>query len=327
MRRRSSWRISHLLACTLAVAATPDGRSQEWPGGPVRIIVPTAAGSSVDLVARTLGERLAVKWGHPVVIDNRAGAGGITGMNAVARSAPDGLTLGLGFSGPVALAALLDAKLPYQVGADLIPVVMTTAQPNVLAVPATLPVHDLAELVTWARQQGGKISYASVGTGSTSHLGMEMFKAEAGFEAVHIPYAGSPPAATSLAAGETQMLFAVQPALKPLVAAGRIRLLATTSLRRSELSADLPTVAESGYPGFEVMGWNGLFAPAGTPTGIVAKINADVNAALAEAGVRSVLVSQGLLPVGGSAAAFGQVIADDIRRWTPVVQRLRLRKD
>lgn len=326
MKSLSSWRIVHILACTLAVAAAPGARSQGWPGGPVRIIVPTGAGSSVDLVARTLGERLATRWGHPVIIDNRAGAGGVIGMNAVARSAPDGLTLGLG-SGQVVLAALLDGKGPYQAGTDLIPVVMTTRQPNVLAVPASLPVHDLAELVAWARQQGGKLTYASVGIGSTSHLGMEMFKAAAGFEATHIPYPGSPPAATSLAAGDTQMLFAVLPALKPLVAAGRIRLLATTSPRRSELSPDLPTVAESGYPGFEVMGWNGLFAPAGTPAAMVTKINADANAALAEAPVRSILVSQGLLPVGGSAAAFAEIIAEDIRRWTPIVQRLRLGKD
>ncbi|WP_457332166.1 Bug family tripartite tricarboxylate transporter substrate binding protein [Rhizobacter sp. P5_C2] len=327
MTALSSWRIVHILACTLAVAAAPETRSQEWPGGPVRIIVPTTAGSSVDLVARTLGEQLAVRWGRPVIIDNRAGAGGVTGMNAVARSVPDGLTLGLGFSGPVALAALLDGRVPNQAGMELVPVVMATAQPNVLAVSASLPVHDLAEFVTWARQQGGKLAYASVGIGSTSHLGMELFKTVAGFEATHIPYAGSAPAATSLAAGDTQMLFAVQTALKPLVAAGRIRLLATTSLRRSELSPDLPTVAESGYPGFEVMGWNGLFVPAGTPLAIVTKINTDANAALADVTIRAALVSQGMLPAGGSAAAFGQIIAEDIRRWTPVVQRLRLGKD
>jgi tripartite-type tricarboxylate transporter receptor subunit TctC len=325
MRSPSSWRIAHLLTCTLATVAASAAHAQGWPGAPVRIIVPAAAGSSLDMLARTLGERLSASWGQPVLIDNRTGAGGVTGIHAVVRSAPDGLTLGVGFPGPIALAPLLDTKLPYQPSLDLVPVVLTSAQPNALAVTASLPVHNVAELVAWARQQHGNIAFASVGNGSTSHLGMEMFKVLAGFEATHVPYSSSPPAATSLAAGDTQMLFAVQTALKPLVSAGRIRLLATTSLQRSALSPDLPSVAESGYPGFEVTGWNGLFAPAGTPAATIRKINADVNAVLADGSVQAALLAQGMQPVGGSAAAFGQLIADDVRRWTPIIQRLNIK--
>jgi hypothetical protein len=174
----------------------------------------------------------------------------------------------------------------------------------VLAVPASNPANSLPEFVAWAKKQGGKLSYGSVGNGSSSHLTMELFKSVTGIDAVHVPYAGSPPAGTSLAAGETQMLFTVAPALLPLIQGKRVKLIAATSAQRTELMKDLPTVAESGYPGFEALAWNGLFTAAGTPAEVVNRINADVNAVMKEPAVRELLAKQGLIAGGGTPAEF-----------------------
>lgn len=178
--------------CAFAAAAAQTG----WPAKPVRIVVPAPAGSSLDIIARTLGERLKDRWKQPVTIDNRAGAGGMLGMDAVSKAAPDGTTLGVGFNGPIAFGPYMYKKMPYQPAKDLLPIVLTTSQPNVLAVNASVPAKTLPEFVAWARQQGDKLSYGSVGNGSSSHLTMELLKAGAGFDAVHVPYAGSPPAGT-----------------------------------------------------------------------------------------------------------------------------------
>jgi tripartite-type tricarboxylate transporter receptor subunit TctC len=269
-----------LIALSLGLALTGVAHADTWPSKPVRVVVPAPAGSSLDIIVRTLGEKLKDRWGQPLVVENKAGAGGMLGMDVVAKAPADGYTLGIGFNGPIAFGPYLYKKMPYDPAKDLLPVVLTTSQPNVLAVQASNPAKTLPEFVAWAKSQGGKLSYGSVGNGSSSHLTMELFKTVTDIDAVHVPYAGSPPAGTSIAAGETQALFTVAPALLPLVQAGRVRLIAGTSLKRSEVMPDLPTVAESGYPGFEALAWNGLFAPAGTPAATVEKINADVNAAL-----------------------------------------------
>ena len=195
-------------------------------------------------------------------------------------------------------------KMPYDPARELLPVVLTTSQPNVLAVNAANPANTLPEFVAWAKKEAGKVSYGSVGNGSSSHLSMELFKSVAGFDAVHVPYAGSPPAGTSLAANETQALLTVAPALMPLVQGGRIKLLAVTSAQRMESMKTLPTFAESGFAGFEALAWNGLFAPAGTPQAVIDRINADVNFALKDPGVREAFDKQGLIVGGGSPAEF-----------------------
>ncbi|MEG1769709.1 MAG: tripartite tricarboxylate transporter substrate binding protein, partial [Comamonas sp.] len=202
-----------LLACTLATAAM----AEAWPEKPVRVVVPAPAGSSLDVIARTLGQRLSVRWKQPVVVENKPGAGGMIGMDAVAKARPDGYTLGVGFNGPIAFGPFMYKKMSYDPARDLLPVVLTTSQPNVLAVPANHPANNVSEFVAWARKQGDKLSYASVGAGSSSHLTMELLKSTAGIEAVHVPYAGSPPAVNALVSGEVQALFTVQPALLPLV--------------------------------------------------------------------------------------------------------------
>ena len=204
---------------------------------------------------------------------------------------------------------------------------LTTSQPNVLAVPTTIAAKTLPEFIAWAKTQGDKLSYGSVGNGSSSHLTMELFKVDTGISAVHVPYSGSPPAATSLAAGDTQMLFAVAPAMLPLVQAGKVKFLAATSLQRSESLKDVPTVAEAGYPGFEALAWNGLFTAAGTPAAVVERINADVNAALKDPAVQAALVKQGLIVGGGYAAEFKSFIERDSKKWGAIIEKVGIKID
>ena len=308
-----------------ALAFAGGAAAQGWPERPVRIVVPAPAGSSLDVVVRTLGEKLKERWKQPIVVDNKPGAGGLLGMDAVAKAPPDGLTLGIGFNGPIAFAPFMYKKLPYDPARDLAPVVLTTSQPNVLAVPAANPAKTVPQFIAWAKGQGDKVSYASVGNGSSSHLTAELFDRETGIHAVHVPYNGSPPAATSVAAGETQMLFAVAPALLPMVQAGKLRLLAVTSLERVPTMKDLPTLAEQGLPGFEALAWNGLFAPAATPAALIERINADVNAALREADVREAFARQGLIVGGGSAAEFKALIERDAKKWGAIITQAGIR--
>ncbi len=316
-----------LASALVASLMLSQAQAQAWPERPVRVIVPAPAGSSLDIIVRTLEPRLVERWKQPLVVENRAGAGGMLGMDVAAKAAPDGHTLAIGFNGPVAFGPFMYKKMPYDPGRDLLPIVLTTSQPNVLAVAAANPAKSLPEFISWAKAQGDKLSYGSVGNGSSSHLTMELFKVDAGIHAVHVPYAGSPPAATSLAAGDTQMLFAVAPALLPLVTGGRIKFLAATSLQRSDSLKDLPTVAEQGFPGFEALAWNGLFTAAGTPAPIVERINADVNAALKDPDVRAAFVKQGLIVGGGSAAEFKAFIERDSRKWGAIIEKVGIKID
>jgi tripartite-type tricarboxylate transporter receptor subunit TctC len=218
-------------------------------------------------------------------------------------------------------------KMPYAPAKDLLPIVLTTSQPNVLAVAAGNPANTVPEFVAWAKKQGDKLSYGSVGNGSSSHLTMELFKSVAGFDAVHVPYAGSPPAGTSLAAGETQALMTVAPALLPLIQGGRIKLIATTSAQRTDGMKDLPTVADSGYPGFESLAWNGLFTAAGTPADVIDRINADVNAVLKDPAVRDALGKQGLIAGGGTPAEFKAFIDSEGKKWGAIIKRVGITVD
>ncbi|MFS2208264.1 Bug family tripartite tricarboxylate transporter substrate binding protein [Variovorax sp. Varisp36] len=312
-----------LLASVLAAGAW----AQDWPAKPVRVIVPAPAGSSLDLIARTLADRLRVTWKQPVVIETKAGAGGLIGMDTVAKAPHDGYTLGIGFNGPIAFGPYMYARMPYVPSRDLVPIVLTTSQPNVLAVQANNPANTLPEFVEWAKKRGDKFSYASVGAGSSSHLTMELFRSVAHIEAVHVPYAGSPPAGLSLAAGDTQALFAVAPALLPLIQGQRVKLIAITSATRSELMKDLPTVAESGYAGFEALAWNGFFAASGTPPEVVRRINADVNEVLREPAVRELLANQGLVAGGGSPEEFKAFIDSEGRKWGAIIAKVGIRLD
>jgi tripartite-type tricarboxylate transporter receptor subunit TctC len=318
----------HLLCATwLALTPLATLAQAAWPSKPVKIVVPTGPGSSLDLIARSMGDKLAARWGQPVVIDNRPGAGGMLGMDIVAK-ATDGHTLGIGFNGPVAFAPFLYRKMPYDPARDLLPVIMTTSQPNVLAVSVDkVPSKTVAEFVAWAKAQDGKLNYSSLGNGSSAHLTMELFMTEAGFTATHVPFNGSPPAAMAVAQGEADATFMVAPALLPHVRNHKVRLLAVSSAQRPDSLKELPTLASAGYPNVESLAWNGYFVPAATPDAVVQKINADANAVLQDAAVRQALDAQGLTVVGGSAADFRRAIDADVKRWGPVITRIGVKLD
>ncbi|WP_295528656.1 tripartite tricarboxylate transporter substrate binding protein [uncultured Pseudacidovorax sp.] len=319
--------MKRILALALFPLLTLHAAAQSWPTKPVKVVVPAPAGSSLDFIVRTLGNRLSTRWGQPVIVDNKPGAGGMLGMSAVAKAAPDGYTLGIGFNGPIAFAPFMYKQMAYDPVKDLAPIVLTSSQPNVLAVPANHPAKTVQEFVGWARAQPNGVAYGSVGAGSSSHLTMELLRTTAGFEATHVPFNGSPPAGISLASGETQALFTVAPALLPLVASGRIRLLAVTSAKRMEGMEQLPTIAESGYPGFEALAWNGLFSAAGTPAAVVAKVNADVNTALKEPEVQAAFAKQGLVPGGGTPQSLASFMAQERSKWGAIIQKTGIRLD
>jgi tripartite-type tricarboxylate transporter receptor subunit TctC len=320
-RKRVVWSVTAgvaMLGASLAFAQT-------WPTKPVRIVVPAQTGSSLDIVARALSEKLASRWGQAVIVDNKPGAGGLIGVDAAAKAPPDGYVLALGFNGPLAFAPFLYRSMPYDVARDLVPVVMTSNQPNVLAIHAKLAAKSVKQLISWARGNPGKVTYASVGSGSSSHLTMELFKREAGFDAVHVPYNGSPAAALSVAQGETQLLFAVASGVMPQVQTGQIRLLAVTSAKRFEGLSELPTMIESGLREFTAEAWNGLVTAAGTPPAVVNKINADVNQALRLAEMRARFQSLGMAATGGSPEAFKRLIDSEAKRWGSVIERAGIR--
>ena len=316
-----------ICAALAGVTSLPLFAQTNWPTRPVKIVVPTGPGSSLDLIVRTMGDKMAARWGQPVVVENKPGAGGMLGLD-VAAKATDGHTLAIGFNGPIAFGPFLYRKMPYDPAKDLLPIIMTTSQPNVLAVNADkVPAKTVPELVAWAKAQGGKMNYSSLGNGSSAHLTMELFLAEAGITATHVPYNGSPPAAMAVAQGEADATFMVAPALLPHVRNHKIRLLAVSSAQRPDSLKELPTLAAGGYPNVESLAWNGLFAPAGTPDAVLQKINADANAALQDPAVRQALDNLGLTVVGGSAADFKRAIDADVQRWGPVITKLGVKLD
>jgi tripartite-type tricarboxylate transporter receptor subunit TctC len=317
----------HLLFAGLCATAQPLFAQPAWPTQTVKIVVPTGAGSSLDLIVRLMSDKLAARWGQTVLVENKAGAGGMLGLD-IAAKATDGHTLAIGFNGPVAFAPFLYRKTPYDPARDLRPIVMTTSQPNVLAVSTDkVPARTLAEFVAWARAAGGKMNYSSLGNGSSAHLTMELFLAEAGITATHIPFNGSPPAAMAVAQGTADATFMVAPALLPHVQSGKVRMLAVSSAQRPDSLKELPTLAEGGLPKVESLAWNGLVGPASMADATVARINADVNAVLADPGVRDIMAKNGLTIVGGTAAEFQHVIDADVARWGPIITRIGVKLD
>lgn len=308
-------------AWSLATSAQP------WPAKPIKFVMTAPAGSSIDAIGRILGDKLKDTLKQPVVIENRAGAGGTLATDYVAKSAPDGYTLVLSFNGPLSFGPHLYAKLPYDPFKDLMPVITTTSQPNVLAVNGAVTATSLKELIAHAKAHPGKLSYASVGNGSSSHLAMELLKSMAGIDIMHVPFNGSPPAIASVAGNDTQLLFAVPTAITPLAKAGKVRMLAVSGATRYALTPELPTVAEAGLPKFEALAWNGVLLPAGTPAQIVARLNREINAALNNAEVRAKLNSAGLEPVGGTADEFRRLIQSESEKWGPIIRRIGARVD
>jgi len=317
MNRRDT--ITALLA--LSTAAGPFGvRAQTYPVKPVRWIVPYAPGGFVDTRSRQLAMRLADLWKQPVVVDNRAGAGGVIGTELVARAAGDGYTIGMGSFPPLAANVSLMKSLPYDPLRDLAQVVLVEKSPLVLMVHPSVTAKTLAEFVTLAKANPGKFSFGSSGIGGPHHLSGEMFRMLAGIDIAHVPYKGGAPAAADLLAGHILMMFELTYAALPSIKAGRLRPLAVTTDTRLPMLPEVPTFAESGYPALVVSNWQGVIAPRNTPRDIVDRINQSVNQVLAMAPVRDSILNQGNEIGGGTPESFAALIRAEIPRWAKVVK-------
>lgn len=308
------------LSAVALVALAPFGAAaQDYPSKPLKLVVPFPAGGPADTIGRIYAEKLSALLGQPVVIENRAGAGGVTGIAAVAKSDPDGHTLGIATSGTLAMNVVLQDKLPYHPLKDLTLVTQAASVPELLVVGTQVPAKSVAELVALAKAQPGKINFASTGLGSMPHLAAELFKITAKIDIVHVPYAGAAPAVNDMLGGHVQMLFADVPVLLGSVTSGKLRALAVGSTKRVAVLPDVPTMIESGMPQVEADNWYGIVAPANMPTAVAAKLHSNSVAALKSEEVTEKLGKQGVLTVGSTTAAFTQYVKGEIDRWGGVV--------
>ncbi|QSI28799.1 tripartite tricarboxylate transporter substrate binding protein [Variovorax sp. RKNM96] len=307
---------SSLLVCLPLVAAA---QASDFPNKAIRLVVPFPPGGATDAAARLVAVKMSEHWGQPVLVDNRAGAGGNVGSDLVAKSPADGYTLVMGVTGSHAINTSLYSKMPYDPVADFVAISQVAVVPNVLVVHPSVPAKNLAELVALAKKEPGKLNYASLGNGTAAHLGMEMLKSDAGVDITHVPYKGSAPAVSDLLAGQVQMMVDGLPSALPHVKAGKLRAIALTSLRRSPSLPDLPTIAET-YPGFYADAWSGLFAPKGTPQPVVDKLSAEVQRILKLPDVREKLAALGAEPVGSTQAEFTAHVKREIDKWAKVVK-------
>jgi tripartite-type tricarboxylate transporter receptor subunit TctC len=294
--------------------------AEDYPARPVTLIVPFAPGGSTTIVARIIAERMAETLGQQIIIDNRPGAGGTVGTRQVAKSAPDGYTIVLGYTGTLAIGPSLFPNVGYDVRKDFAPIGRIASAPNTLAVHPSFAVHSVPELIAYAKANPGKVNYGSAGVGTVGHVGGELLATRAGIKLTHIPYKGTGPAMTDLLGGHILMSFAPVPAVHESARSGLLRLIAVTSLARSALEPDVPTIAESGLPGYEAVLRYGLAAPAGTPRPIVDRLNKELNAALADGKVKGQIVELGGNVAGGSPAEFGKVIAEATEKWAKVIK-------
>ena len=300
--------------------------AQPYPSKPVRIIVNFPAGGVADVYARIIGAKVQEAWGQPVVIENRTSAGGNIGAEAVAKSPPDGYTLNMSAIGPHAVNVSLFSKLPYDPVKDFAAVALVLEAEGLLVVHPSVPANSVAELITYARANPGKLTFASAGTGTASHLAGELFKTMAKVDMTHVPYKGNVPAITDLLAGQTSLLFATMPTVLPHAKTGKLRALATIGAERSRAASELPTVAET-LPGFEVNNWIGLFAPAGTPTPIVQRWNAEVLRIMQLAEIQARLPVEGARFAPNSPEQFAQFVKSEIAKWASVVKASGARVD
>ena len=301
----------------LGAGAMP-ARAVDFPTKPLKIVVPYAPGGGADSVARIVAKRVAETIGQPIVIENKGGAGSILGTEQVAKAEPDGYTLLLGQSGPISINPAVYRSLPYDPVKDFAPITMTTAYPYILVVNAELPARKLAEFVALARAKPDAMNYGSTGVGAANHLVAELFDQKAGIRMTHVPYRGTALAVGDLVAGQLSVVFGDPVSVLPHIKSGKLRALAVTSLDRSPVAPEVPTVAESGYPGFEALAWHGIFAPAKTPPAVVKVLNEQFVRALQDPATRDLLVNQAMQTVGNTPDAFAAFIAKDIATWKAV---------
>ncbi len=313
-----------LLAGMSAHAAAP---ASVYPSRPIRMIVTFPPGGGTDIVARAVGQKLSEAWAQQVVIDNRAGAGGIIGTEIAAQSVPDGYTLLFGTSSGLVINPLLNSKLPYDPARDFRPASMVAINPTILAVNSTVPVGSVKELIAYAKARPGKLNYGTVGSGSPIHLAMELFKSMTGTDMVHVPYKGAAPAVADLLGGQVQLMFNSMPTMLPHIKTGKLRALAVGSVQRSATVPEIPTVAEAGVPGFEAVTWYGLFVPAKTAREIPAKLNAQINKIVATPEMTQFLASQGSEARSGSPEDMAKYMREESARWKNLIKTAHIKLD
>ena len=326
-RRSTLGQVCRLLVCaatTFAAVCSFSAAAQEpWPSKPVRIVVPFAPGGTTDVIARMLAQKLSELWGQTVVVDNRAGAGGNVGADVVAKSSADGYTL-LFASGSITINPQLYKKMPFDTKKDLVPITNVASGPMLVVVPDDSPFKSVKDLIALAKDKPGSVNFGSAGVGSQVHLASENFANAAGIDIVHVPYKGEAPAFTDLIARQTQMMVGNFAAASALLGKGRLRALAVTGKQRSPLLPEVPTVAESGLPGFENSGWFGLLAPAGTAPAIIDKVHSDSVKVLASTEVKARLFVQGMVPIGNTPSEFAKAMDAESERWALVVKNRKL---
>ena len=311
-----------LVAALCAAPMLQSGASmaQAWPSKPIRMMVPFPPGGSTDIVARIVAQKLSERLGQSIVIENRGGGGGTIGTAAVAKSAPDGYSLAVASTSTHVVAPGVYAKLEYDPVKDFAPVGLMAVSPYLLVVNPAVNAKSLKELVVLAKQQPGKLNYASAGIGSTTHLAMEMLKAATGTFMLHIPYSGNGPAGTAVVGGQVEILFGSLPALLPHAKSGRVRALAVGTPKRSPSLPDVPTVAESGYPGFDASLWLAIMAPAGTPQPVIDRLNKELVTLIAAPETREALDKAGAEPLSGTPAELAAMIRDGIPKYARVIK-------
>jgi tripartite-type tricarboxylate transporter receptor subunit TctC len=305
----------------MACAAAPlMAQAQAYPAKPVRVVIPYPPGSTPDIVGRTLSSRLQESFGQPFVVENRTGAGGNIGAEAVAKSPADGYTLLIGINGPAAINKFLYKGLGYDSDRDLTPISLLATSPQMLVTTPAVPANVFREFIDYVRANPGRLSYGSVGSGSASHLTMELLKSDAKLFIVHIPYRGFPPAVTDMLGGNIDTMFAIIPAVLPQVRAGRMKALAVTGLKRSQLAPEVPSVGELGYPQLESLAWIGLLATAGTPPAVIGRLSEETVKSLRIGEVRDALGKQGFDVVASSPGEFASWIRTEQAKWSKVIK-------
>ena len=301
--------------------------AQTYPNRPVRFLMPHPVGAGMDFVSRTVAQKLTEIWGQQVIVDSRPGAGGIIGLQIAARASPDGYTLVPSSIGPLAVNMTLHAKLPYDTLKDFDPITTLISALNILVVNPAVPAKSVKELIALAKSRPGQLKYASSANGNTDHLAGELFKTMTGVNMVHIPYKGGGPAAVAIMSGEVDAIFAVYQNIAPQIKAGRLRVLAVATAKRWPTLPEVPTVAEMGIPGFEVVNWYGLMAPAKTPKAIINTVNKEVLRILEMPDVVDVLAINGMVPLPSTPEQFGAYLRSEIKKWGKVVKDSNIRVD
>jgi tripartite-type tricarboxylate transporter receptor subunit TctC len=311
----------------LAAVASASHAQSAYPSQPIKVIVPFPPAGGTDVVARLVVEKVRAATGWTFVVDNKAGAGGNIGMDAVAKSKPDGYTLGMGQTANLAINPSLYSKMPFDAAKDFVPVALVAGQPVVLVVNTASPFKTVADLVAAAKAKPSAVTMASAGNGTVGHLTGEMFSRQAGIKVNHIPYKGAGPAATDLLGGQVDFYFATPQAVVSFVKAGKLRALAVSSAKRLPVLPNVPTVAEGGLKGFDTTDWKLLVAPAGTPADIVKRLNAEVEKAMSKPETAAQLLAEGSIPLSGSAQQAAQYLKAEQQRWSAIVREANVKLD